>query len=165
MSDHHKMIVTVIKTTFMKANPRVITYRSYKHFDRVNFRKELKNKLYSHTDNINKYQQFESVFLNVLEGHDPLKKKTVRANEAPYMSKALRKAIATRSRLENIVHRKCTEDIRERFKKQKDYCSRLYKKEGKKFYSNLDPKSITDTKRFWQTMKPFFQIRVCLNVI
>ena len=81
MSDRHKMIVTVMKTTFVKAKPRVITYRSYKHFDRVSFRKDLKNELYSHADNINKYQQFESVFLNVLGRHAPLKKKTVRANE------------------------------------------------------------------------------------
>ena len=36
----------------------------------------------------------------------------------------------------------------------------MYKKERKKYYRNLDPKSITDTKRFWQTIKPFFQIRV-----
>ena len=35
------------------------------------------------------------------------------------MSKALRKTIATRSRLENIVHRKCTEGIRERFRNKK----------------------------------------------
>ena len=31
MSDHHKMIVTVMKTTFVKANPREINYRSYKN--------------------------------------------------------------------------------------------------------------------------------------
>ena len=68
------------------------------------------------------------------------------------MSKALRNAIATRSTLENIFHRKRTEDSKRAFKKQNKYCSRLYKKERKKFYSNLDPKSITDTKRFWQTI-------------
>ena len=113
MSDHHKMIVTVMKTTFVKAKPRVITYRSYKHFENVSFRKDLKNELYSHADNINKYQQFESDFLNVLERHAPLKKKSVRASEVPYTSKALRKAIATRSRLENIFHRKRTRIGRE----------------------------------------------------
>ena len=165
------MIVTVMKTTFEKAKPRAITYRSYKHFDRVGFRKDLKNELYSHADNINKYQQFESVFLNVLERHAPLKKKTVRANEAPYTSKAARKAIATRSRLENKFHRKRTEDSKRAFKKQKNDCSRLYKKERKKFYSKLDLQSITDTKRFWQTMKPFSSDKgmskgySCLNVI
>ena len=75
MSDHHKMSVPVMKTTFEKAKPPVITYRSCKHLDRVSFRKDLKDELYSHADNINKYQQFKSVFLNVLERHAPSEKK------------------------------------------------------------------------------------------
>ena len=85
-----------------------------------------------------------------------IKKKIVRANDAPYMTKALRKAIATRSRLENEFHRKRTEESKLAFKKHKNYCTRLYKKERQKFYSNLDPKCILDNKKFWETMKPFF---------
>ena len=38
----------------------------------------------------------------------------------------------------------------------KIFCSKLYKKERKKYYSNLDIKNITDNKKFWQTVKPFF---------
>ena len=44
------------------------------------------------------------------------------------MTKALRKAIMRRSELESKA----------RFKKQKKFCSKLYKKERKKFYSNLE---------------------------
>ena len=40
-------------------------------------------------------------------------------------------------------------------KKHKNFCSKLYKKERKKFYSQLDIKNITDNKLFWKTMKPF----------
>ena len=29
-------------------------------------------------------------------------------------------------------------------------------KESKKYYINLDTKSVTDNKKFWSTMKPFF---------
>ena len=75
MSDHHKMIVTVMKTTFMKVKPREITYRSYKNFDRVIFKEDLKNELRFHTDNINKYQPFENAFLKVLDIHAPNKEK------------------------------------------------------------------------------------------
>ena len=32
---------------------------------------------------------------------------------------------------------------------------RLYKKERKKYYANLDLKNITDNKRFWKTIKTF----------
>ena len=60
------------------------------------------------------------------------------------MTKALRKAIMRRSELESKA----------RFKKQKKFCSKLYKKERKKFYSNLELNEITDNKLFWKTIKP-----------
>ena len=47
------------------------------------------------------YNEFERCFLEVLNAFAPIKKRLVRANEVPYMMKALRKAIANRSRLEN----------------------------------------------------------------
>ena len=120
------------------------------------FKKDLKNEICLHTDNNNKYQPFENAFLKVLDMHAPIKKKIVRANDVPYMTKALRKAIATRSRLENVFHQKGTEESKIAFKKHKNYCSRLYTKERQKFYSNLDPKNILDNKNVWETMKPFF---------
>ena len=36
----------------------------------------------------------------------------------------------------------------------------MYKKERKKFYDNLDLSEITDNKRFWTTVKPFFSEKV-----
>ena len=101
MSDFHKMVVTVMKTTFPKSKPKEILYRSYKEFDKEKFREDLKNELNVETGSSTKYQLFEKIFLEDLERHAPLKRKLLRANEVPYMTKALRKAIATRSRLEN----------------------------------------------------------------
>ena len=93
----HKLIVTVLKTTFNKAKPKEITYHTYKNFNDV-FGKHLRRKL----DNCENYIQFENRFLDVLNEHAPIKKGFVRANEVPYMTKALRKAIANRSRMETI---------------------------------------------------------------
>ena len=84
------------------------------------------------------------------------KNKVVRATEVPYMTKALRKAIADRSRLENRYQKSKTEESLRAYKQQKNFCSRLYKKERKKYYTNLDLKKITDYKLFWRTTKPFF---------
>ena len=39
---------------------------------------------------------------------------------------------------------------------KKNFCSRLYKKERKKYYANLDIRNITDNKKFWKTVKPLF---------
>ena len=48
----------------------------------------------------------------------------------------------------------------ERVDKQKNFYSRLHKRERKTFYSNLDPKFITD-KLFWKTIKPFLSDKGC----
>ena len=48
-----------------------------------------------------------------------------------------------------------TENSERLFKKQKNFVSRLYKKERRKFYNNLDLINFTDNKKFWTTVKPF----------
>ena len=69
--------------------------------------------------------------------------------------KPLRKAIMTRSRFENKYLKTKLFSDKDMFKKQRNYCNRLYKRERKRFYKNIDLKDITD-KKFWGTMKPFF---------
>ena len=50
LSDFHKMVVTVMKTTFPKAEPQVVYYRDYKNFDLYNFRKDLREELRKTTE-------------------------------------------------------------------------------------------------------------------
>ena len=38
LSDFHKMTVTVLKMTFLKLTPKIVTYRNYKKFDNNSFR-------------------------------------------------------------------------------------------------------------------------------
>ena len=45
---------------------------------------------------------FEDIFINVVNNHVPVKTKIIRANNYEFMTKNLRKAIMTRSRLNNI---------------------------------------------------------------
>ena len=59
------------------------------------------------------------MFLLTLNNHAPLKKRIARANEVPYMTKTLRKAIATRSRLENRFYKVRTDESYKAYKKQK----------------------------------------------
>ena len=82
--------------------------------------------------------------MNTLEKHAPLKKKIVRANHAPYITKNMRKAIMSRS----AFYKKGTAGCHKAYKKQKNHCSRLYKKEHEKFNANLCCDSITDNKHF-----------------
>ena len=62
------------------------------------------------------------------------------------MTKALRKAIVKRSELESkCVKNKKSEDLRS-YKKQRNFCSKLYKKERKK-YERLDLNNFSDNKK------------------
>ena len=45
LSDHHKMIITVLKSNYKKRDPLLVNYRSYKKFDENLFRNELVNTL------------------------------------------------------------------------------------------------------------------------
>ena len=99
LSDFHKMVVTVMKYTFPKAEHKVLQYRDYKKFIEHAFHSELRERL--KVELIVTYDQFEAIFLDVCNRHAPPKKKIVRANHKPYMTKAVRKAIMRRSALEN----------------------------------------------------------------
>ena len=62
----------------------------------------------------------------------------------------------TRSFLEHKYYKHPSAENNKTYKKQKNFCSRLYKKERKKFYANIDIRNVTDNKKFWQTVKPLF---------
>ena len=51
---------------------------------------------------VKNYASFEKVFLDTLNKHASLKKKVIRANHAPNITKSLRKSIIKRSNLQKI---------------------------------------------------------------
>ena len=67
------------------------------------------------------------------------------------MNKVLSKAVMTRSRL-GKKYLKCPSN----YKKQRNYCTSLFKKEMKTFYDNIDISLITHNTKFRRTVKPFF---------
>ena len=87
--------------------------------------------------------------------HAPLKKKSLRANHSLYVTEALKKAIM-RSKLDKIYFKKQTNESLKAYQKQKNYCSKLYKKERKKLFDNLNTSVVPDNKTFWKIIKPFF---------
>ena len=61
-----------------------------------------------------------------------------------------------RSRLRNKFLKCPSQTNGYNYKKYRNYCTNLFRKEKKKFYNNIDISSITDNKKFWKTVKPFF---------
>ena len=64
------------------------------------------------------------------------------------MTKALGKAILKRSELESKYVKNKTNEKPKSYKKQSNFCSKLYKKERKIYYEMLDLKNVTDNKEF-----------------
>ena len=59
-------------------------------------------------------------------------------NHVPYRTKILRKAIMRQLFLKNKYYKIGTDESKSSYKKQNNYCRRLYKKEMKNYYANLD---------------------------
>ena len=120
------------------------------------FREDLKRNLEIVDMDIMTVEQFDLAFKTTLSRHTPLKKKTIRGNSAPFMNKTLSKAFMHRSRLKNKFNKNSTNKNRELYKKQRNYCVSLLKKEKKNYYNNLDLKIFEDNRKFWQSVKPLF---------
>ena len=68
-----------------------INYRNYKHFNEYSFNEDLKL-AFNNTD-IQTCEEFEEIFMNLLDHHTPLKKNFLRANNAPYITKNLERQL------------------------------------------------------------------------
>ena len=144
----------VLKTSFDKNKPCEILSRDYKNLNSESFNEDLQNII--STTQINTCKQFEDTFSSVLNMHAPLKKKLLRANHSQYVIKALRKAILRKSKVEKTYFKKQTYESLKAYKKQKNYCSKLYKKERKKFFDILSTSVVSVNKTFWEVIKAFF---------
>ena len=70
------------------------------------------------------------------------------------MNRTLRKAIMTRSKLENSCNLGRTSINFENYKKQRNICVNLLRKSKKQYFNNIDVKNVMDNKKFWRTIRP-----------
>ena len=89
LSDHHHMIYTMLKSSFINIEPKLLNYRDYKNLNFGNF-KDLGEALLICR---NSYDEFKSAFIRALDKHATKKKKCLRRNNKPHITKPLRQAI------------------------------------------------------------------------
>ena len=156
LSDFHKLTLTVLKTFHVKHKPKIIQYRDFNHFDNTSFRADLLQELSLKNVLPGEFEKFKYISSKVLNIHAPIKEKHVRCNQSPFMSKQLRKAIMTRTRLLNKYRKYNSAENLFAYKRQRNLCVKLLRKSKKDFYNNLNVKRITDNRKFRQTIKPNF---------
>ena len=94
LSDFHKMIVLVMKTTFQKLKPRIVQCRDCAQFSNDNFRKKLLENitLENVNTNSNGLEKFLQIGMNTLDQMVPRKKKYIRGNNMSFFNKKLSSA-------------------------------------------------------------------------
>ena len=155
LSDFHRMIVTVMKTSFQRLPPKIRHYRDYSNYGNNTFHVSLFNELSNLSIEAIDLNKYVTVCIDTLNNHAPSKKKYIRGNDLPFMNKELSKEIMHRTRLWNNFLRNRSDENKRKYSKQRKYCVSLLIKTEKNYYSNLKEKNITDTKTFWKTVKSF----------
>ena len=137
-----------MKSSFKKQKPITFNYRNYKRFNNDKFRNDLLYEFSKRGFRDISCEEFQFLFMTKLNKHAPMKIKYIRANNSPFMNNDLSKAIMVRSKLRNKFLKLKTNESREAYKTQRNYCVSLLWKV--KFYETLIPNLITDNKMFWK---------------
>ena len=156
LSDFQKLTVSVMKANFLKQVTKILNYRIYKYFNNDIFRNELMYEISKIVLNLNSCEQFEIIFMTILNKHAAQKIWYVRANNSTFMNNTIYIAIMVRSRLRNKCLKLRTIEFRLAYKKQRNYCCSLIRQAKRSFYDNLDLNLITDNRKFWKQVKTFF---------
>ena len=163
LSDFHKLTVTTLKSSYLKQEPKIFNYRNYKYFNNENFRNDLLYEISKKGFHGISCEEFETLFMMALNNHAPMKIKYIRANNSPFMNNELFKAIMVRSRLRNKYLKLKTIESTDAYKKQRNYWVSLLRKIKENFYEHLNPNLISDNRKFWKHVKPFFSGKTSRN--
>ena len=162
LSDFHKMSLTVMKVFYKKQKPNIIEYRDYRNFDNDFFMADLRDQIskIGYQNVVLNFDLFKKTADRMLHKHIPLKKRYVRANEAPFMNKKIKKEIMKRSRLKSKFLNSKNDKDRNIYNKQRNLCVSLIRQGKKQFFNAIKSRDINDNKTFWKTVKPFFTEKV-----
>ena len=96
---------------------------------------------------------FESLYMDVVNEHAPLKRVHLRGNQVPFMTKQWRQEICYRNRLWKKYLKERTDENYCKYKAQRNVCTRLRRKAIKDFFRK---KNVENSPReFWNVYRPF----------
>ena len=128
LSDFHRMIVTVMKTSFQRLLPKIMHYRDYSNYDNNMFCVSLFNELSKLKIEAIDLNKFITAYIDTLNNHASSKKKYIRGNHLPFMNKELSKEIMRTTRLWNNFLRNRSDENKRKYSKQRNYCVSLLRK-------------------------------------
>ena len=121
----------------------MIRYRNYRKFNNEVFINDL-----SENNEFLNFESFKRIVDKTLDKYAPIKKRYVRANQAPFMNKSINKEIMKRRRLRNKFLNTKSDIDRRAYNKQGNICVTLIRQQKKNFFSKLNTQDVTDNKIF-----------------
>ena len=154
ISDHHSFITTALRSQLINVNVKIKIYKDYKTFKIECFISDFGESLENHTTYY--YSCFPNIFIALLNKHAPIKKKIIRCNNNPFLSKALTKTITHNSKLKTIYNKYRPEDNWANYKKQRKFCLNLLCNTKTEYLQRLNIKDLSDNINFLKNIKPNF---------
>ena len=95
------MTLTVLKSSFVIQKLKILNYRNYKFFNNTLFRDQVLNKLINLNLQISDkgLKHFKETCLSVVNTIAPLRNRSIRANQAPFINKEIQGGVMVTSKL------------------------------------------------------------------
>ena len=156
ISDFHKLVVTLLQSKFESLPPKIISYRTYKHFNE----KKNKDLFLSYLNELEmsdlSVDVFKMIFLNILNSFARVRKKYFRANHSKFVNKDFNKAMMQRIKLRNKFLKQKTTESKLAYVEQRNICVSILLKTKISYFENLNIKNPSNSRIFWGHCKTTF---------
>lgn len=155
-SDFHNIVGCVTKCHVKKQCPRTILYRSYRKFDEAAFKRDVSTiQTSAECDDPNaRFSDYQAQIIHLCNKHAPIKKRTIKQHQVPYMNKELRSAMYIRNNLRNKFFRCRSSENWELYRKQRNLVTATRRKSIKTYFQHKCGNT-ENSKEFWKVIKPF----------
>ncbi len=157
-SDFHNIVGCATRLKIPPQKPVKIQYRSYKNFNEKEFKIDVGNIPFQVSEifeDIHDQYWFSSQLLtDVINEHAPLKSRTIKTQQIPYMHSDLRREMYRRNMLKNESFKFRTQENREKYRKQRNLVTNM-RRDAIKAYFISNCRGNVSPKQFWDCIRPF----------
>eukprot|EP00794_Sanderia_malayensis_P020943 gene20943-22996_t len=166
ISDHE--ITGIIRRMHcMKFKPRKVTYRDYSHYDIEAMKSDL-NKV--QWEDVLKIQEtnaawnlFKEYLSTTIEKYAPLKQRTVRGRDCPWLNQKLKIEIRERDYLLAKSKKSGKENDWSAYRRKRNAVTKMLRTSIAKYNQNLLSENAYNPKRFWKEIKKCFPSKKSTN--
>ena len=161
LSDYHNLVAFSTKLHLPRLAQKVISYRSYKHFDEEIYKRDISFAPF-HVGYI--FDEFDDTFWfnqtllsNIIDSHAPVKRKRTVKKPLPCMNSRLRKECHRKSMLRNKYFKYRSKQAWENYRKSRNKVSKLKAVSMHSYFkTRCNSHNLTNNpSEYWNTIKPF----------